>query len=366
MALYLPKALFGGSSIKGHSAGDEMCQEIEVENASHPDDSDCEIIFHVNYKHEDRAERTGSYLFTPRASRELQAVLRYKTNPADDTLTAVSYADAQQLQIDSQQLASMKSAHRLCTTCFRILNYYCIYRKTRLEYEASQADPRARKSTKKRAKKKFHTIEDGRPQFVLANSVVHHESLYFLIHGAKANGCYLCQQLLSELQRAGGEVIYHDEYQHFRPEVCWSKKSEVEGKGTLYFVVTDVRRRRIPSNWYEVFRMEMWPTDTFSSHFTFPSDAKAESPRSGQIGSSSSTARAKALAWFEQCSSNANGKHTKCNVRGEDFLPTRLLDVKQAQKNLKLRLISPTLISKGENPHESHMQDISRTVLRST
>ncbi|KAL8715179.1 MAG: hypothetical protein Q9220_001137 [cf. Caloplaca sp. 1 TL-2023] len=55
----------------------------------------------------------------------------------------------------------------------------------------------------------------------------------------------------------------------------------------------------------------------------------------------SSYSRTLAIEWLSECHKNEDGCHAECNEIVDDWLPTRLIDVRQAFENKVLRLVSP-------------------------
>ncbi len=126
----------------------------------------------------------------------------------------------------------------------------------------------------------------------------------------------------------------------FRTEMCWRQNRGLEEQDKVDFVITNPSCKRGSWNFSPYFRLHLWPTPTFSSHFTIPDGIES---RDIFPSTRSPTSRALAAVWLSQCKANKGGKHEECNRRDRGYLPTRLLDVKYAQKTARLRLIYPAL-----------------------
>ena len=172
------------------------------------------------------------------------------------------------------------------------------------------------------------------------NSVVHHFNIFSLQAWANIAKCYLCQQLLSILDGMYGARLNTTNFENFRTEVCWRQRRKLEEEDRLYFVITNPSCKRGFWNFRHYFALVLWPMPTFAGHFTIPAGLKSSEilPSTG-----SPTSRALAVSWLSQCRANEDGKHKQCNDRDLNYLPTRLLDVKHAQKTARLRLIHPAL-----------------------
>ena len=134
------------------------------------------------------------------------------------------------------------------------------------------------------------------------------------------------------------ERLQPTNYEMFRTEVCWMQGRNLEEKDKLYFVITNPSCKRDFWNFSHYFDLSLWPTPIFESHFTIP--ARIES-REIFPSTRSPTSRALAAVWLSQCKANQDGNHEECNKRDGDYLPTRVLDVKYAQKNARLRIVCP-------------------------
>ena len=137
-----------------------------------------------------------------------------------------------------------------------------------------------------------------------------------------------------------GERLNTTNFEAFRTEVCWGRAPVLEEKDTLYFVITNPSLKRGFWNFNHYYYLELWPTPTFSSHFTIPADIESHEIFPSTC---SPTGRALAVLWLARCKANEGGNHEECNKRDDDYLPTRLLDVKHAQKTTRLRLVCPAL-----------------------
>ena len=160
--------------------------------------------------------------------------------------------------------------------------------------------------------------------------------------------CYLCRILFNNLIRRYGNGLTTRNFESFRTEVCWKQAVELEEKDDWYFVFTNPSCPRDHMwNWSHFFRMELWPTGSFSHHFDSPtrneSSKMSELSLTGQTSTRSPASQALAVSWFSQCRANAEGKHQECNRRDKDYLPKRLLDVKHARETSRLRVVSPEL-----------------------
>lgn len=174
---------------------------------------------------------------------------------------------------------------------------------------------------------------------------MHHFNIFSLLAWASIDKCYLCQILLERLKQIYGESLDPTNFETFRTEVCWSQDCwsrdyQLEEKDTLYFVMTDPSRKRGFWNFNHYFKLGLWPTPTYLSNFMIPADLES---RKIFPSTQSRTSRALAVSWLSRCKANEGGTHEECNKRDLGYLPTRLLDVKYAQKTARLRLVCPAL-----------------------
>ena len=126
----------------------------------------------------------------------------------------------------------------------------------------------------------------------------------------------------------------------FRTEVCWRQHRVFGEKDKMNFVMTNPSCERGFWNLTPFFRFNLWPTPTFSSHFIKPDGIQSSEilPSTG-----SPTSRGLAAVWLSQCKANKGGNHEECNRRDRGYLPTRVLDVKDARKTGRLKPVHPAL-----------------------
>ena len=146
--------------------------------------------------------------------------------------------------------------------------------------------------------------------------------------------------LLEKLTQMYGERLDPTNFETFRTEVCWMEGHELGEKDILYFVMTDPSRERGFWNFNHFFDLRLWPTPTYLSNFMIPADLES---RKIFPSTHSPTSRALAVSWLSRCKENEGRNHEECNKRDLGYLPTRLLDVKYAQKTARLRLVCPAL-----------------------
>ena len=159
--------------------------------------------------------------------------------------------------------------------------------------------------------------------------------------------CFLCQVLLDHLKRKYGKALNPANYESFCTEVCWQQDADLEGKDTLYFIITNPSRARDQWNFCHFFRMELWHAQSFSRHFDLPASIKSSttyhSLSENPTSTNSQISRSLAISWLSRCRTNEGGKHQECNKRDGDYLPTRLLDIRYAQETSHLRLVCVAL-----------------------
>ena len=174
---------------------------------------------------------------------------------------------------------------------------------------------------------------------------MHHYNLISLLAWANIDSCYLCQTLLSYLERTFGNQLYPANYGDYRTEICWKSSVDPEKKDTLYFVITNPSLKRDTWNFTHYYRMDVWPAKSFPRHPDRPLTSGIKqlslSDDQPQTNTQSPTSRSLALSWLTRCRANEGGRHRECNKRDMVYLPTRLLDVKHAQKSSQLRLVRP-------------------------
>lgn len=109
----------------------------------------------------------------------------------------------------------------------------------------------------------------------------------------------------------------------------------------LYPHRSSEREREPRWNYVQLFRLHLWPLESFSQYFRFQPEATTdyERPEEAEHIATKPTLRKFATSFLSRCLANEEGRHRLCTTSSESWLPTRLLDVEHAQKSGWLRLV---------------------------
>ncbi|CAG7558996.1 unnamed protein product [Fusarium equiseti] len=115
----------------------------------------------------------------------------------------------------------------------------------------------------------------------------------------------------------------------------------------MWMVTYNPSTRKLPIYDYQhILRLGLWSRKYFGEYFgksiddgnvTIADEGLSET-MDGHTNDSGN-AKTLALSWLAKCMQNADGQHDICNRRHEGYIPTRLLDVKQALQNKVVRLV---------------------------
>ena len=138
-------------------------------------------------------------------------------------------------------------------------------------------------------------------------------------------------------------------FSDYRIECCWMNLVEEHGEQKMWFVMVNPSFEKEPLwNWQLILRLALWPKDHFGQQFDSRSTAARIVPIRGPWDDCADDGtndglptRGLALGWFERCRNNTSGQHALCNRQDRNFLPTRLLDVRAALQDGKVRLVLP-------------------------
>ncbi|KAF5001919.1 hypothetical protein FGRMN_703 [Fusarium graminum] len=214
---------------------------------------------------------------------------------------------------------SMRSAHQLCISCKDTFNYVCKYLENR---------------------------NDG---VRMKSNVIHMENLASLPVSAGLQRCFICKQIERKLEKMYPDLDA-DQYSDYMIECCWSISGSLEEETKLWMVMYNTSMGKQPIyNYQHIIRLGLWPKEHFKKYF----DKKAKQKEivdldkalaACTINDTNDHADAKALAlsWLERCMQNTNGEHDVCNQGDRNHLPTRLLDVRCALEQGKVRLVCPS------------------------
>jgi hypothetical protein len=298
--------------------------------------------------------------FEPRKPSTLKET-KYEVLNGVVTLEAVDDAETPRASYSFKQ----ETLHHLCLPCLDAFDYFFQYLKDK--------------------KSKNDDEEQSNHRTKPANAVVHHFSAVSLMLSDKKN-CYLCRQLLRQLPEHFTKTPWLEKA---RLEMCWSGGVDSSEPFALFFAVCRPDWTRNQWNYYNYFKLRMWPANSHAKHFvphesantTHEADLLLDAsrslfseenpdglrimgvdPRSSMnlgsdcnplgitaqmqkpaiAGSSTNSIRTKQLAlqWFSHCRQNKDGAHNECNIRLGTTLPARLLDVERALKTGMLTLIN--------------------------
>ena len=239
-----------------------------------------------------------------------------KVVPHDYALAAMNgentdYTEAgDEYVADSMQLCS---GHQLCVACKATFNYFCAF----------QADPEK-----------------------MNNNVLHSESLLSVFSSATFCHCYICHQLWGKIIKMYPNMV-PDMYPDYRIECCWTTYRNDNKETKMWMVMYNHSVRKLPIyNYQHVLRIGIWSRKYFGEYFEKSINNRGVTVADEGLGDTTNghtndngNAKALALSWMARCMQNADGQHDICNRRNEDYVPTRLLDVKQALKNKMVRLV---------------------------
>lgn len=206
----------------------------------------------------------------------------------------------------------LHSAHQLCVACKATFNYFC----------TSQAGPEK------------------------MNNVLHSESLLSVFRSAESHHCYICCQLWDKIIKMYPNMV-PGMHQHYRIECCWTTHRNVNKETKMWMVMYNPSTRKLPLyNYQHILRLGLWSRKYFGKYFgksidngdVTVADEGLSETMDGHTNDSGN-AKTLALSWLAKCMQNADGQHDICNQRNEGYLPTRLLDVKQALQNKVVRLV---------------------------
>ncbi|KAL2073917.1 hypothetical protein VTL71DRAFT_11243 [Oculimacula yallundae] len=281
----------------------QMAEMIEQD----PEVAECDIICHDTRGESYRDPNEGS-LIVRRAPHEVRppadtGVVYSLDSEGGLSLSLRSTPRAPEYKWNSFEL---RTEHPLCQACRDVFNYYCQYQEAQIEHRKIP--------------------EEDRPRFALSNTVVHHYNIMSLHAWAVIDKCWLCQILLKKIKQRFGNSLGTHNYEDFRTQAAefW--------------------------NFSHFYRMEVWPVEMLPRHYdqlTF--DESSTLSKTSELGIadhlSTKLPKSQALArsWLSQCKSNESGRHQECNRRDNDYMPTRLLDVRHAQKTSRLRLVCSKL-----------------------
>lgn len=181
----------------------------------------------------------------------------------------------------------------------------------------------------------------------MGNHVVHHGSLYSLYAFAYQQ-CLICTDIQSKIESTYPELDV-DLFSDYRIECCWMRLSEPRGKQKMWFVMVNPSVDTDPFwNWQPVLELALWPSADFGHHFTNEDIAVRNIPIRGHWDDCANdgtndclATRGLSLGLLERCKQNADGQHALCSRQDRRFLPTRLLDVRQALQKGTVCLVHP-------------------------
>ncbi|KAK8850892.1 hypothetical protein PGQ11_013371 [Apiospora arundinis] len=275
----------------------------------------------------------GPLLFVPtkahviRPPHDLSARFTFETD--DENHTRVWVDDPEPGAEVLHESVQLHTEHMLCTACKDILNYYCEYVVAETAKETDDKTPSGARMT---------------------NTVVHHASVWSLCAFAVGFECYICSQIWDKVHTLYPYLPQND-FSQYRIECCWPSGPREDEVHKMWFVMVDVSLPKVPMrNYKHVFRMSLWPKAHFAAHFD-KTIARGESAPDRFRGARDMCTeeytndcrdtRSLAQYWFNRCMQDADRRHGLCNRRDEEYLPTRLLDVRYALEEGKVRLLCP-------------------------
>lgn len=228
----------------------------------------------------------------------------------------------------SHESLQLRTDHTICTACRDVLDYYCKFVSGHLKDTGK--DP---------------------PESLDNNNVIHHSSLWSLCAFALGVECHICSQVWEKV-----DVLYPDlpssTFGQYRIECCWPLLRKEDEAHKIWFVMIDSSVPKIPMrNYKHLFRISLWPKAHFAVHFdnsiaqgeAAPDLSRGAMDKFAEEGTNDRHGtRSLAQYWLKKCMQDADGRHGLCNRLGEEYLPTRLLDVRYALEEGKVRLVCPT------------------------
>ncbi|KAM0189717.1 hypothetical protein ACHAPI_009907 [Fusarium lateritium] len=218
-------------------------------------------------------------------------------------------------EVDDEKYAhdsiQLRTNHQLCIACKDTLNRFCTFRKP------PKDSPR------------------------IFNNVLHLENLSSIFMSAGLQRCFICRQVLTKIKRMYPNLD-KDAYSNYMIECCWSL-SDTKDETKMWMVMYDRNMEKRPIyNYQHILRLGLWNKKYFSSYFGKSSDqAEAEDKSAKGDTNDHVGARDMALSWLARCIQNVDGQHDICNQKDQDYLPTRILDVRHALDRGNVRLVIP-------------------------
>ena len=235
----------------------------------------------------------------------------------------------------------------------------------------------------------------------LSEAVSHHRELYSLFDEAFSYSCHLCIFLASYIRGPENESgmwrhVARDIQVEMSFDVDFTRHETLE-YCRLHFSTTNPKRdRNEDDNYWNFLRLQIWPTENFvhfsdaatsldispatreshgspfsrSSSADVPENNDRYRPRPCSRGSDSdesilaipeedstgsTLSQRLAKEWLNRCQTNEDGQHVDCDTSEGTWLPTRLLDVRQASKTSVLRLVSSREVSNAFPEEKSYI-----------
>jgi hypothetical protein len=163
-----------------------------------------------------------------------------------------------------------------------------------------------------------------------------HQNHTSLVSGVK-EGCHLCHLIFSSLYQYKKSMRVIEET---AIEMSWTTNAQGHGEPStqdegktvkIQFTVVKTLEPRSTHSCWNFMHLRSWS-----------SSSRASRPKASSTMSStrSEQCRELALQWLAQCTANLDGRHTQCNERVPQYMPTRLLDVECALHTSLLKLVS--------------------------
>ncbi|KAK8103480.1 HET-domain-containing protein [Apiospora kogelbergensis] len=272
----------------------------------------------------------GPLLFVPTEAHVVRPPdqLGFRARKDDEGRIAVWVDDPEPGTEISHKSLQLRTDHTICTACRDVLDYYC-------EFVSR------------------HPKDTGKdpPESLDNNNVIHHSSLWSLCAFALGVECHICSQIWEKV-----DVLYPDlpssTFGQYRIECCWPLLRKADEAHKMWFVMIDSSVPKIPMrNYKHLFRISLWPKAHFAVHFDnsiaqgegAPDLSRGAMDKFAEEGTNDRHGtRSLAQYWLKKCMQDADGRHGLCNRLGEEYLPTRLLDVRYALEEGKVRLVCPT------------------------
>ncbi|KAK4203930.1 heterokaryon incompatibility protein-domain-containing protein [Triangularia verruculosa] len=147
--------------------------------------------------------------------------------------------------------------------------------------------------------------------------------------------CHLCVLLMANLRVKSLDMESVDQS---NIEMCW--QSDKPTPTRLHFALTHRGHPRSAKNYWNFFKLQIWPASEFDKALFSMSDNSEGMERHPSTASVST--RDNAMQWLKRCQANQDGIHNQCNPISTDWLPTRLLDVASAIHGSTLKLVMPS------------------------